>query len=67
MHEIAARGAAGEFERDVALRELIEWQYERQRPPSEPFQWLNGCGAPLVRGQLQEPDRPRKACWVPHQ
>ncbi len=50
-YEIAARYAAGELDRDVALRELIEWQYE---PPAEPnpFPWVND-GAPVVDGSFQ--------------
>lgn len=50
-YEIAARYAAGELDRDVALRELIGWRYE---PVAEqnPFPWVND-GAPVVEGSFQ--------------
>lgn len=50
-YEIAVRYAAGEIDREVALRELIEWKYEPAAEPS-PFPWLNG-GAPIVDGSFQ--------------
>ncbi|NKS56367.1 hypothetical protein GS504_01895 [Rhodococcus hoagii] len=51
-YEIAARYAAGEIDREVALRELIAWEYERPLPPPPPeFAWCND-GAPLVEGSF---------------
>lgn len=50
-YEIAARYTAGELDRDVALRELIEWTYERPADPN-PFPWVND-GAPVVEGSFQ--------------
>lgn len=49
-YEIAARYAAGEIDRAVALRELIDWQYERPAEPN-PFKWVND-GAPIVEGSF---------------
>ncbi len=49
-YEIAARYAAGEIDRAVALRELIGWQYEPPADPN-PFEWVND-GAPVVEGSF---------------
>lgn len=49
-YEIAARYAAGELDRTVALRELIEWEYDRPAEPN-PFPWVND-GAPVVEGSF---------------
>jgi ParB-like chromosome segregation protein Spo0J len=50
-YEIAARYAAGELDRETALRELIEWRYEPAAEPN-PFPWVND-GAPVVDGSFQ--------------
>ncbi|ANS32489.1 XRE family transcriptional regulator (plasmid) [Rhodococcus opacus] len=47
-YEIAARYAAGELDRDIALRELTTWRYERPAEPN-PIPWAND-GAPVVEG-----------------
>ncbi|PTR32249.1 helix-turn-helix protein [Rhodococcus sp. OK519] len=49
-YEIAARYAAGEIDRVLALRELTAWQYDR---PAEtnPFSWVND-GTPVIEGSF---------------
>ncbi|MGW4482029.1 helix-turn-helix domain-containing protein [Rhodococcus triatomae] len=62
-YEIAARYAAGEIDRAVALRELAEWEYEPEDAPN-PNTWLND-GTPPVRGSVAtELDRVMRARFL---
>lgn len=51
-YEIAARYAAGEIDRAVALRELSEWKYE-PLPPPPPAEYTWFDGAPPASGSFR--------------